>query len=179
MDRQVRERVLRAFAHGIRNLTDDIPGPDMGTDETAMAWIHDEIGRAVGLQSPLGGIPLDEIGATGYGLAICAEALESAGYLTVSGLRVAIQGFGAVGGHAVRALHERGARIVAVSDRSAAVYQPDGLDIPQVLAFRRGDNLVDYHDASTSTTSTTSSPSIATCSSRRHSPMSSRRTTPT
>jgi glutamate dehydrogenase (NAD(P)+) len=147
LDRPARERVLRAFAHGIRNLTEYIPGPDMGTDETAMAWIHDEIGRAVGLPSLLGGIPLDEIGATGYGLAICAEALESAGRLTVSGLRVAVQGFGAVGGHVARALYERGAQIVAVSDRTAALYQPDGLDIPQVFAFRRGDNLVDYHDA--------------------------------
>ncbi|MBM3492682.1 MAG: Glu/Leu/Phe/Val dehydrogenase, partial [Alphaproteobacteria bacterium] len=68
-----KERLLRAFARAIRHLRDYIVGPDMGTDEEAMAWIRDEIGRAVGLPRVLGGIPLDEIGATGYGLAIAAE----------------------------------------------------------------------------------------------------------
>jgi hypothetical protein len=45
-----------------------IPGPDMGTDERCMAWIKDEIGRAVGLPREIGAIPLDEIGATGFDL---------------------------------------------------------------------------------------------------------------
>ena len=62
-----RQRLVRAFAKAIRNLVDYIPGPDMGTDETCMAWMYDEIERAVGLPRVLGGIPLDEIGATGYG----------------------------------------------------------------------------------------------------------------
>jgi glutamate dehydrogenase (NAD(P)+) len=100
LDAATRQQVIRAFAHGIRHLDEYIPGPDMGTDETAMAWIHDEIGRAVGLPAVLGGIPLDEIGATGYGLAACADALADAGRLTLSGARLAIQGFGAVGRHA-------------------------------------------------------------------------------
>ena len=147
LDRAARERVLRAFAQGIGHLTEYIPGPDMGTDETAMAWVHDEIGRAVGLPALLGGIPLDEIGATGYGLAVCAEALEAAGRLTIAGTRVAIQGFGAVGGHAARFLYERGARIVAVSDVSAAVYDPDGLDVPDLLAHKGGQGLIEYRDA--------------------------------
>src|SRR5271169_213773 len=55
-------RLVRAFAHAIRAITDYIPGPDMGTDEVCMAWMFDEIGRAVGLPRVLGGIPLDEIG---------------------------------------------------------------------------------------------------------------------
>lgn len=46
-----------------------------------LAWIHDELGRGVGLPSVLGGIPLDELGATGYGLAVCAETLGEAGLL--------------------------------------------------------------------------------------------------
>jgi glutamate dehydrogenase (NAD(P)+) len=41
----------------------------MGTSETSMAYVHDEIGRAVGLPAVLGGVPLDELGATGFGLA--------------------------------------------------------------------------------------------------------------
>ena len=71
-----RERLVRAFAAAIRNLKEYIPGPDMGTNETAMAWVKDEIGRAVGLPRELGGIPLDEIGATGFGLAVAAEAAQ-------------------------------------------------------------------------------------------------------
>ena len=63
-----KERLIRAFARGIRDLVEYIPGPDMGTDERCMAWIKDEIGRAVGLPREIGGIPLDEIGATGFGL---------------------------------------------------------------------------------------------------------------
>src|SRR6516225_10331210 len=60
-----KERLIRAFAAAIGNLAEYIPGPDMGTDELAMGWIKDEIGRAVGLPREIGGIPLDEIGATG------------------------------------------------------------------------------------------------------------------
>jgi len=65
MPRRQKEELLRAFAHALRNETDYVFGPDMGTDETCMAWIKDEIGRAVGLPAALGGIPLDELGATG------------------------------------------------------------------------------------------------------------------
>ena len=142
-----RERVIRGFAQAIANLRQYIPGPDMGTDEVAMAWIRDEIGRAVGLPAVLGGIPLDEIGATAYGLAMCAEELQARGRLTLAGARVAIQGFGAVGRPAATFLAERGARVVAVSDTSAALYHPDGLDVPALVAFKRGHRLADYPEA--------------------------------
>jgi glutamate dehydrogenase (NAD(P)+) len=131
------ERVLRAFGYALRDLRDYIPGPDMGTNETAMAWIHDETGRAVGLPRALGGIPLDEIGATGYGLAVCAEALGGLGRLQLDGARIAIQGFGAVGSNAARFLVGLGAKIVAVSDRSGGVYEHDGLDITALADARR------------------------------------------
>ena len=68
-----KERLIRAFAEAIVDLTDYIPGPDMGTDELAMGWIKDETGRAVGLPREIGGIPLDEIGATGFGLAVAID----------------------------------------------------------------------------------------------------------
>ena len=71
-----KQRLVRAFARAIRDLTQYIPGPDMGTDETCMAWTYDEIGRAVGLPRVLGGIPLDEIGATGYGLAAAGSFVD-------------------------------------------------------------------------------------------------------
>jgi len=131
-----REPVVRAFAQAIRSMTEYIPGPDMGTDETAMAWIRDEIGRAVGLPAVLGGIPLDQIGATGYGLAVSAEALDGAGRIALDGARVAVQGFGAVGRHAALQLSRRGAKVVAVSDITGAVQDPDGLDVEALAAFK-------------------------------------------
>ena len=70
MPAEAKERILRAMASALRYETDYIFGPDMGTDEHCMAWIRDEIGRAVGLPRELGGIPLDEIGATGQGLSL-------------------------------------------------------------------------------------------------------------
>jgi glutamate dehydrogenase (NAD(P)+) len=64
MDPDLKEQWIRAFAQGIRGITDYIPGPDMGTNEAAMAFIKDEGGRSAGLPRELGGIPLDEVGAT-------------------------------------------------------------------------------------------------------------------
>jgi glutamate dehydrogenase/leucine dehydrogenase len=142
-----KERVIRAFAQAIRGLQGYIPGPDMGTDETAMAWIKDEIGRAVGLPSVIGGIPLDEIGATGYGLAECASALDLAGRLHLDGARIAVQGFGAVGRHAALHLEARGARVICVSDSSGAVYDPDGLDVRGLAEFTRTRTVDEYDEA--------------------------------
>ena len=105
-----KERSIRAFACAIRDLVDYIPGPDMGTDERCMAWVQDEIGRAVGLPPVLGGIPLDEIGATGFGLVTAIEAALPYCGLSLKGARVAVQGFGAVGRHAARFLGDKGSR---------------------------------------------------------------------
>ncbi|MBW2390403.1 MAG: Glu/Leu/Phe/Val dehydrogenase, partial [Deltaproteobacteria bacterium] len=68
-----KEELIRAMACALADCRDYIIGPDMGTDETCMGWIHDEIGRAVGLPRELGGIPLDEIGATAWGIRHCVE----------------------------------------------------------------------------------------------------------
>ena len=130
------ERVMRAFARAIQKLTDYIPGPDMGTSETSMAYVRDEIGRAVGLPAVLGGVPLDELGATGFGLAVCADVLSEAKVLDLGGARVVIQGFGAVGWHAARLLAERGATIIAVSDSRGATWNPGGLDIAALRAHK-------------------------------------------
>jgi len=136
LDPATRERVVRAFAVAIRGVTEYIPGPDMGTGETDMAWVRDEIGRAVGLPTVLGGIPLDELGATGYGLAVCADTLQEAGLLEVRGARVVVQGFGAVGRHAALQLAERGALVVGVSDSRGAIYDPGGLDVGALVLFK-------------------------------------------
>jgi glutamate dehydrogenase/leucine dehydrogenase len=132
-----KEALIRWFAQAIRDVHGYIPGPDMGTDERCMAWIHDEIGRSVGLPAPLGGIPLDELGATGFGLAIAAEATAAAGMLELRGARVAIQGFGAVGMHTARFLAERAASIVAVSDSRGAIEDQSGLPVDELIAWKR------------------------------------------
>ena len=134
-----KRRLIRSFARLISGLTGYIPGPDMGTDEEAMAHVQDEIGRAVGLPRVLGGIPLDEIGATGWGLAAAARVAAPEAGLDLEGARVAVQGFGAVGIHAARFLREQGARLVAASDSGGAVHNPDGLDLAALIAHKTGD----------------------------------------
>ena len=132
-----KERLIRAFALAIRDVTDYIPGPDMGTNETAMAWIRDEIGRSVGLPEAVGGIPLDEIGATGYGLSVSIRAAERYSDVAIRGARVAVQGFGSVGCHAARFLVEEGAILVAAADSRGTISNPDGLDVAALAEHKR------------------------------------------
>ena len=143
-----KEALLRAFADAIRETTDYIVGPDMGTDEGCMAWMHDETGRAVGLPAELGGIPLDEIGATGFGLASASDvAREYCGH-ELDGARVVVQGFGAVGRHAARFLAKRGAVLVAAADSQGTVVDDDGLDVAALAAHKaEGGSFADYEGA--------------------------------
>jgi len=132
-----REVLVRAFARGIRDIVEYIPGPDMGTDERCMGWVLDEIGRAAGLPRVLGGIPLDELGATGFGLAECAEVAAPFADLELRGARVAVEGFGNVGRHAAAFLEERGCRLVAASDSTGAIHAPDGIDVAALASAKR------------------------------------------
>ncbi|MFN0052679.1 MAG: Glu/Leu/Phe/Val family dehydrogenase [Planctomycetales bacterium] len=129
--------LVRSFARAIRSLAEYIPGPDMGTDESCMAWIHAEIGRAVGLPRVFGGIPLDEIGATGYGLAECAEVAAPFCDLQLAGATVAIEGFGNVGRNAARFLEQRGAKLVAASDSGGGVFDSRGISAEELAAVSR------------------------------------------
>jgi glutamate dehydrogenase (NAD(P)+) len=137
-----KERIVRAFGVAIRDIADYIPGPDMGIDEACMAALHDEIGRVVGLPKALGGIPLDTLGATAFGLAIAAEVADDFGIIGLDGARVVIQGFGAVGTHAARFLAERGAIVVAVSDSRGGMAAPEGLDVEKLLLWKSAGNPV-------------------------------------
>lgn len=142
-----KEKLIRAFARAIRNLVEYIPGPDMGTDEGCMAWIKDEIGRAVGLPPEIGGIPLDEIGATGLGLRASVEAAMKYCDFDLNGARVAVQGFGSVGKHAARFLAEKGAILVAACDSHGTIYNPKGIDVARLIALKvSGKNVTDYPD---------------------------------
>jgi len=136
MPREKKEPLIRAFAAALRREGDYIFGPDMGTDEVCMAWVKDEIGRAVGLPREVGGIPLDEIGATGFGLRHAIEAALPHCNFALAGARVVVQGFGAVGKHAARFLAEVGAVVVAASDSRGAIHDPSGLDVAALIALK-------------------------------------------
>jgi glutamate dehydrogenase (NAD(P)+) len=141
-----KEMLVRQFAQSIKELTDYTPGPDMGTDETCMAYIYDEIGRAAGLPTVLGGIPLDELGMTGYGLAIAADTASKIMDLPLEDAHVVIQGFGNVGKAAAKFLEERDAKIIATCDYKGAIYNPEGIDIPALTACVNGGRSVQESD---------------------------------
>lgn len=140
-----KERYFRTFAREIRDIVQYIPGPDMGSNEDCMAWVYDEIGRATGLPREIGGLPLDKIGATGYGLAECADIACPFAGLNLKGSRVAIQGFGSVGRAAAGFLSEKGSVIVAASDTGGTIYNPDGLDVTGLIDIKRSSGSVIYY----------------------------------
>jgi glutamate dehydrogenase/leucine dehydrogenase len=145
-----KEILIRSFAHAIDQIVDYIPGPDMGTDEEAMAWIKEVIGRVVGLPRDIGGIPLDEIGATGFGLSVAIEVAQDFCDVRIEGARVAVQGFGSVGQHVARFLGAKGARLVAASDSRGCCFNPAGIDVAALIEFKQAGNPVaDYAAAET------------------------------
>ena len=148
MARDKKERLIRALANSLRDIREYILAPDMGTNEECMAWIKDEVDRVVGVPAELGGIPLDEIGATGWGLFhaidVAAEQLD----IPLKKLRYVIQGFGAVGKHTARFLAEQGAVLVGVADSAGAIVNPDGIDIEQLIDLKaEGEAVTAYRRA--------------------------------
>jgi glutamate dehydrogenase (NAD(P)+) len=140
------ERVTRRYAAEIFPLIGpdrDIPAPDMATGEREMAWFMDTYSAQVGHSVPgivtgkpiaLGGT-VGRRDATGLGVVIALErSLERLGW-AIDSQRVAIQGYGHVGAVIARELAARGATIVAVSDVTCGVVDPDGLDLDVVSAW--------------------------------------------
>lgn len=144
-----KEKIVRAFA---RKLADQIPtsyvaGLDMGLTENDAAIIQDELGdrgAAVGVPEALGGVPYDQLGVTGHGVAEAVDAALAHQDRKTAGARIALQGFGAVGTATARRLHELGAQVVTLSTIDGAVFDPHGLDIPHWTAARAelGDSCV-------------------------------------
>ncbi len=144
-----KEEIIRAFACALAHEEQYIFGPDMGTDEECMGWVRNEIGRAVGLPREIGGIPLDEIGATGWGLLHAIKVACEFQERDLAGARVAVQGFGAVGKNAARFLAAEGAVIVAAADSGGTVACADGLEVDRLVALvEAGGSVVDYPDGS-------------------------------
>jgi len=143
------EQLTRRYTEGIRRMIGpdtDIPAPDMNTDPRTMAWIMDTYSVYQGYAVPevVTGKPT-EIGgtdgrteATGRGVAIITEETFEYFDTEVRDADVAIQGFGNVGSVTAKLLDERGANVVAVSDVTGAIYDPDGLDVDDVLDYVAG-----------------------------------------
>jgi glutamate dehydrogenase (NAD(P)+) len=147
MEKTQKQQLLRAMSSALRNERSYIFAPDMGTDEQCMGWIRDEVERVVGLPRVLGGIPLDEIGATGWGLSNVVDVALTYCDFPLDGARFVVQGFGAVGKNVSRFLTQKGAVLVAVADSEGGVHNPDGLDVEQLLALKEGGrSVIAYED---------------------------------
>ncbi len=148
MDIAKKEQIMRALACSLRDIKEYILAPDMGTNEECMAWIKDEMDRVVGKPTELGGIPLDEIGATGWGLFHSIDVAASHHGIDLQGARIVIQGFGAVGMHTALFLREKGVNLVGVSDSTGAICHPEGIDLDTLVSLKKsGKGVTQYVDA--------------------------------
>ncbi|MGH9328722.1 MAG: Glu/Leu/Phe/Val family dehydrogenase [Terriglobia bacterium] len=146
------ERITRRYTVEILDYIGperDVPAPDMNTDEQIMAWMMDTYSMHVRhtVTASVTGKPLDLGGsrgrreATGRGCKIvCDQALKRFNRPR-DATRVIIQGFGNVGSQAARQLFEAGYRIIGVADVHGGVYNPQGLNIPDLLQH--------FHEAKT------------------------------
>lgn len=141
------ERITRKFVDEIHDMVGpdkDIPAPDMGTNAQVMAWFANQYEKFYGFQPAcVTGKPVELHGsegreeATGRGVVLSVEALMKKFGRELPGLTVALQGFGNVGSFAASILHEKGVRVLGVSDAIGGVWNPEGLDIPKLLGFAR------------------------------------------
>jgi glutamate dehydrogenase (NAD(P)+) len=142
------ERMTRRYTSEIINDIGperDIPAPDVGTDGRVMAWIfdtysmnkgHSVLGVVTGKPLSIGG-SLGREEATARGGLYCIQALATKTGSRVDEYSVAIQGFGNVGAHLARLLHDEGAKVVAASDSRGGVYNENGLDVLAALAHKQ------------------------------------------
>jgi glutamate dehydrogenase (NAD(P)+) len=148
MSRDELERMTRRYTTEIVNEIGpekDIPAPDVGTTPEVMSWIfdtysmnkgHSVLGVVTGKPLTIGG-SLGREEATALGAVYCVrEALKKLDR-RFDGLTCSVQGFGNVGSFLARFLHERGARVVAISDSTVALHNPAGIDVPAAFAWKR------------------------------------------
>ena len=140
------ERLTRRYTSELRGVIgpqEDIPAPDMATNEQTMAWIMDTYSMQVGHAVPeiVTGKPISLGGslfrheATGAGVVMVIErACHRLGW-DLAEQRCVVQGFGNVGGIAAQELVSKSATVLAVSDVSGGIYLPSGLDLDAVRAW--------------------------------------------
>ena len=148
------ELVTRAYVREIADFIGpfkDIPAPDVYTDEKVMVWILDEYEHlkrehvpavVTGKPVELGGIKARNYSTSLGGIYILEKAMKIKG-LNSSDACVAIQGFGNVGENAARILHEKGYKIIAVSDSRGGIIDQDGLNIPEVKNYKKTEGRVE------------------------------------
>jgi glutamate dehydrogenase/leucine dehydrogenase len=131
----------------------DVPAPDVYTTPEMMAWIMDEYSEIVGYPAfgVVTGKPINVGGSRGRNEAtsrgVMYTVVEAAKHLGINlkGATVAVQGYGNVGYHAARLLHEIGCKIIAVSDSKGGAFNPKGLDPQKVLEHKNNTgSVVDY-----------------------------------
>ncbi len=137
------QRLTRRFIDEIHDMIGpdtDIPAPDMGTDHRVMAWIMDQYNKYHGFNpGVVTGKPVEYYGipgreeATGRGAGLLTVKLLGRLRRQQSATRVAIQGFGNVGTHTAKFLHEAGCKIVGISDSTGGYYRASGIDVPSAL----------------------------------------------
>jgi glutamate dehydrogenase (NAD(P)+) len=142
------ERMTRRYTTEIINEIGpekDIPAPDVGTNPTVMAWIfdtysmnkgHSVLGVVTGKPLNVGG-SLGRLEATARGALYCIQEAARKRELRLEGLRVAVQGFGNVGSYLAKFLAEQGSNVVALSDSTAGLHNPNGIDVPAALAHKQ------------------------------------------
>ena len=142
------EKVTRRYTSSIIDTLgpdSDVPAPDVNTNERVMAWIMDtySMHKRHTVTAVVTGKPVEMGGslgrreATGRGcMFMIREALAREG-LSFGKARVAVQGFGNVGSIAAELVAQAGATIVAVSDKTGGLYNPKGLDVPDLIAYAK------------------------------------------
>jgi len=150
------ERLTRGFARAMAKFIGpftDVPAPDVYTTAEMMGWIMDEYSEIAGYPAfgVVTGKPVNVGGSLGRNEAtsrgLMYTVIEAANHLGIKlkGATVVVQGYGNVGYHAARLLHEMGCQIIAVSDSKGGVYNPDGLDPEKVLEHKdKTGSVVDY-----------------------------------
>ncbi|HEV8602736.1 MAG TPA: Glu/Leu/Phe/Val dehydrogenase [Gaiellaceae bacterium] len=123
----------------------DIPAPDVGTDGSVMAWIfdtysmnkgHSVLGVVTGKPLNVGG-SLGRLEATARGCLYCIREAARKRDLAIGGLSAAVQGFGNVGSFLAKFLAAEGVRVIAVSDSTSGVHNPEGIDVDTALAHKQ------------------------------------------
>lgn len=138
----------------------DIPAPDVGTNAAVMGWIMDTYSMLKGhcIHGVVTGKPLELGGAlgrndaTGRGVMFTTHNILGKLDISAEGTTVAVQGAGNVGSVTAKLLHQFGMKVVAISDVSGGIYNPDGLDIPAILAYlaaNRRNLLKDFNEEGT------------------------------
>ncbi|RVT76762.1 Glu/Leu/Phe/Val dehydrogenase [Flavobacterium sufflavum] len=140
------EKITRAYTKSLSDIfgpEKDVPAPDMGTGPDEMGWLMDEFsqvhgktvhGVVTGKHLHAGG-SLGRVEATGKGVSIITLLAIEQLKLRPARSSVAVQGFGNVGIHSALFLYEKGLKVVAVSDVSEALYNPEGINIPELILY--------------------------------------------